>query len=273
MALVINTNLASLIVQRHLETSSRAVETALERLSSGLRINHAADDPVGLVMADRLGADVRLANQAIRNANDALSALGIGDQALGSMHDVLTRMAELASQSASDLVTDAERAILQQEFAGLLAHADAIAGSTSFNGNALLAGSATFHVQVGLDGSAASQLSFTAVDATASALGIASLSVGTQANAAAAIDPLRAALGSVSASRGTFGAAEGRVLVALSHLRASVESFSTAESRIRDADVAAETARLTRASILQQAGVAILAQANQLPAIALTLLR
>ena len=256
MALVINTNVASLIVQRHLEASSRAVETALERLSSGLRINHAADDPIGLVVADRLGADVRLANQA-----------------LGSIHDIVARMAELASQSASDLVSDAERGVLQQEFAGLLAQADAIATTTSFDGNALLAGSATFHVQVGLDGSAASQVSFAAVDATATTLGIGSLSVDTQAHAVAAIDPLRAALASVSASRGTFGAAEGPLLAALSHLRTSVESFSAAESRIRDADVAAETARLTSASILQQAGVAILAQANQLPAIALMLLR
>jgi flagellin len=273
MALVVNTNLASLNVLRHLATSDALLRRSFERIASGLRINNAFDDPAGLAIADRLGADVRIATQAIRNANDGLSALAIGEKALGQETAILERLAELASESASGLVSDSQRSALQAEFAALLAEIDRIAGTTTFNDVSLLSPGTTVAVQVGLDGSASSRIEFATVDGSATGLGIASTSVATQAGAQAALPLIADAIETVALRRGTFGAVESRLLSAIENLRVAVENFTAAESRIRDADVAAETANLTRASILQQAGVAILAQANQQPAIALLLLR
>jgi flagellin len=273
MALFVNTNHFALNAQRHLESSSESLRTSLERLSSGLRINNAYDDAAGLAIADRLGADVRIATQAVRNANDGLSALSIGEKALGEATAILTRLSELASESATGLVTDSQRSAIQSEFTALVSEIDRISTTATFNGVRLLSSGTTVAIQVGLDGSANSRISFNTVDGTSSGIGLSSIAVSTQGAAQSALGALTSAIATVAQTRGTLGAFQSRLITAISNLRVAIENFDAAESRIRDADVAAETANLTRASILQQAGVAVLAQANQQPAVALTLLQ
>ncbi len=274
MAFTINTNLLALNAQRHLAETDEALRTAFERLSSGLRINHASDDPAGLAIADRLKRDQRVAAQAIRNANDGISLLSLGDQALGQVSDILTRLSELASQSASGTLTDPERASLQLEFGQLVQEIDRIATTTTFNGVVVAGGVGTISVQVGLDGTASSRIDVSTVNATTATLfGGATLSVDTAANAQTALGTLTTAIQSVASGRATLGAGESRLLSAVSTLRVAQESYAQAESRIRDADIAAETAALTRAQILQSAGVAVLAQANQQAKLVLELLK
>jgi flagellin len=275
MALFVNTNLASLNAQRNLAGTSSLVSTSLERLSSGLRINNAYDDSAGLAIADKLARDVRVVNQAIRNANDGLSALAIGDKALGTITDIVTRASELASESATGTVSDAQRSSIQNEFAALLSEIDRISSVTTFNGVQLLSPTQTLTIQVGLDGSTASQISFSTADGSTSALGLTNtgVAVSTQASAQAALGLLTSAIASIAQSRGKLGAYESRLLTAISSLQVASENYSAAESRIRDTDVAAETANLTRGQVLQQAGVAVLAQANQQPQLALKLLQ
>jgi flagellin len=273
MSLVVNTNIASLTAQRHLAGSTSSLNTAIERLSSGLRINNAYDDPAGLAIAGKLGADVRIANQAIRNANDGISALSIGDQALGQAGNILTRLSELASESATGLVSDTQRSAIQAEFGQLVSEIDRISNTTSFNGVQILSAGTTVTLQVGLDGTSNSQIAFSTVDGSSSALGLSNLAVSDQASAQSALAVLTSAIQTVAQTRGTLGAYESRLLTSISNLQVAVQNFSAAQSRIQDADVAAETANLTRASILQQAGVAVLAQANQQPAVALRLLQ
>jgi flagellin len=273
MALVVNTNLAALNAQRHLTRSTGSLSSALERLSSGLRINNAYDDAAGLAIADKLGADVRIASQSIRNANDGISALAIGEKALGQATDILQRLAELASESATGLVSNTQRSAIQAEFGALVSELDRISNTTTFNGVQLLSAGTTVTLQVGLDGTTNSQIAFSTVDGSASGIGLTNVSVSDQASAQSALGTITSAIASVAQTRGTLGAYESRLVTAISNLQVAVENFSAAQSRIRDADVAAETANLTRASILQQAGVAVLAQANQQPAVALSLLR
>ena len=276
MALFVNTNLPSLNVQRHLEETGANLATSLERLSSGLRINNAYDDAAGLAIADKLGRDVRVSNQAIRNANDGISALAIGEKALGQVTSTLVRLSELASQSASGLVSDVQRSAIQEEFTALLSEIGRISNTTSFNGVQLLSAGTTVTLQVGLDATSTSQINFTSIDASVSGiLSVAQTSIAASSlsSAQSALGLLTSAIATVAQKRGTLGAAESRLLTAISGLRVATENFSAAEARIRDADVASETANLTRASILQQAGVAVLGQANQQPQLALQLLR
>ena len=276
MALTVNTNLLSLNAQRHLEETGGSLRTSLERLSSGLRINDAYDDAAGLAIADKLGRDVRVINQAIRNANDGLSALAIGEKALGQVNATVTRLSELASQAASGTVTDTQRSAVQEEFTALLSEIARISNVTTFNGVNLLSAGTTVVLQVGLDGTTNSQITFNSIDGSISGIlsvdqsGIAASSQG---SAQSALGLLTSAIATVANKRGTLGAAESRLLTAIGQLRVASENFSAAESRIRDTDVAAETANLTRANILQQAGVAVIAQANQQPQLALQLLR
>lgn len=273
MALNIFTNVASLNAQRHLESSSLSLSKSLERLSSGLRINSAADDAAGLALADRLRADVRIASQAIRNANDGISAISIGEKALGKVGEILARLSELASQSATGLVSDTQRSAIQTEFTALVSEVDRISNTTTFNGVNLLSGGTTVSLQVGLDGSADSRISFSTVNGSSSGIGLSGVAVSTAAAAQAALGSISSAIANVAQSRGNLGAIESRLNTAIQNLRVARENFSAAESRIRDADVAEETANLTRSTILQQAGVSILAQANQQPSLALQLLR
>lgn len=273
MALNVFTNVPSINAQRHLDESSAALAKSLERLSSGLRINSAADDAAGLAIAERLRSDVRLASQAIRNANDGISATGIGDKALGEVGNILIRLTELASQSATGLLGVSNRSALQSEFDNLVSEIDRISQTTSFNGINLLSAGTTVSLQVGLDGSANSRIDFSTVDGSASGLGLTAVSISDSDSARSALGLLNSAIAGVVARRGSLGAVESRLNISIANMRVARENFSAAESRIRDADVALETANLTRTSILQQAGVSVLAQANQQPSLALQLLR
>ncbi|HZP41152.1 MAG TPA: flagellin [Candidatus Binatia bacterium] len=276
MALDINTNISSLNAQRHLEESGDALTTSLERLSSGVRINNAYDDAAGLAIADKLNRDARVAAQAIRNANDGISALSIGEKALGNVSSILSRLSELASQSASGSITDTQRSAIQNEFAALLSEIARISTVTTFNGVQLLSAGTTVALQVGLDGTSNSQINFTTVDGSVSGIlsvSQTSIAASTAASAQSALGLLTSAIANVAQTRGVLGAAESRLLQAVANLRIAQENFQAAEGRIRDTDVAAETANLTRASVLRQAGVAVLAQANQQPSLALQLLR
>ena len=286
MTINIRTNVPSLSAQRNLDKSTGALTTAYERLSSGLRINRAKDDAAGLAIAESLKADARVANVAIRNANDGVSIISIADQAIGQIGNVLGRLAELASQSANGVYANTQRSALQNEFIALTSEIERIAYSTEFNGLRLLSGGGTVVFQVGFRGDSLSQVAYTGVQATLAALGLASAnsSVPTfsisgatdaesQSAARLALDAINNAITSVNRNRGTLGAAESRLEVTISNLQIARENFKAAESRIRDVDVAAEAAELTRLNILQQAGAAVLAQANSQPQLALQLLQ
>jgi flagellin len=275
MALTVNTNLFSLNAQRHLEETAGGLKTSLARLSSGLRINDAVDDAAGLSIADKLGRDVRVAAQAIRNANVGISALAFGEKALGNVTEILTRLSELASQSATGTITNSQRSAIQAEFTQLLSEITRISATTSFNGVALLSAGTTVAVQVGLDGTTNSQISFTTLDGSLSGVlaGNTAIAADTAGAAQSALGVLSSAIGQIAQSRGTLGSYQSRLTTAINNLRVAKENFAAAEGRIRDADVAVETANLTRAQILQQAGTAVLAQANQQPQLALSLLR
>jgi len=273
MALNIATNISSLDVQTNLAATTSSLNTSLQRLSSGLRINNASDDAAGLAIADALRADSRILGQAVRNANDGLSALNIGDQALGTTGNILSRLAELASESATGTVTDTQRSAIQQEFTALVSEIDRISATTTFNGVQLLSSGTTLDLQVGLDSSSNSRISFSTVNGSSSGIGLSNVSVSTAAAAQSALDSINSAIGQVASARGTIGAVESRLNTAISNLQVANQNFQAAEAQIRDVDVAQETANFTKNSILQQAGVAVLAQANQQPALALQLLR
>ncbi len=286
MPITINTNIASLNAQRRLGNSTADLQKTFQRLSSGLRIVNAADDAAGLAIADSLRADQRIATVAIRNANDGVSLISIADGALGQMGSVLARMAELSEQSANGVLTSTQRSALNSEFAALGSEIQRIAVTTTFNGLSLLSGGAQVALQIGFDSAANSQIGFSGVDGTLAAIGLApsgssiltySLNAATTAAgqdaAKSALDAVKAAIGSLVANRGTLGAAESRLQVTITNLQVARENFAAAESQIRDVDVASEAANLTRLNILQQAGAAVLAQANQQPSLALSLLR
>ena len=286
MPITINTNIASLNAQRRLGSSTQALQKSFERLSSGLRIVRAADDAAGLSIADSLRADQRIASVAIRNANDGISLVSIADGALSEMGNVLARMAELAEQSANGIFASSQRSALQSEFQALGSEINRIAVTTVFNGLGLLSGGAQSDLQIGFDSRSTSQIGFSGIDGTLAALGLAatgtnqmtyslnaSTTVAGQAAAKSALDAVRAAIGSLTTNRGTLGAAESRLNVTITNLQVARENFAAAESQIRDVDVAAEAAQLTRLNILQQAGAAVLAQANQQPSLALSLLQ
>lgn len=286
MAITLGTNIASLQAQRRLAGASEKLGSVFERLSSGQRINKASDDAAGLSIADALKADQRVASVAIRNANDGISTIAIADSALSEVGNVLTRLAELAEQSANGVFSVDQRSALQNEFQALGSEIERIANVTEFNGVVLLSGNSAVTLQVGFDSAANSRISYTGVSGTLESLGLAasgssalqfSISGSSQllgqSASRAALDAVNSAIGSLSSTRGTLGAAESRLRVAINNLTVSRENFAAAESRIRDVDVASDAAELTRLGILQQAGAAVLAQANQQPAIALNLLR
>lgn len=285
MAINIRTNIPSLSAQRNLDQSSTALNSSFERLSSGLRINRAKDDAAGLAIAESLKADARVASVAIRNANDGISIINIADQAIGQIGNTLSRLAELAQQSANGVYGNVQRSALNNEFQALMSEIERIAFTTEFNGLKLLSGAGQVVFQVGFRGDSLSQVSYNGVAATLGALGLASsgssapqysiiaaTDVESQSAARMALDAINAAISSCNRNRGTLGAAESRLDVTIRNLQVARENFLAAESRIRDVDVAAEAAELTRLNILQQAGSAILAQANAQPQLALQLL-
>lgn len=274
-----------MIGQRNVAATTGRLQTAYERLSSGLRINNAKDDAAGLSIAESLKADSRIASVAIRNANDGISIIGITDGAIGQITDILTRLAELAEQSANGVFSNTQRSALQLEFTALSSELTRIAETTEYNGLKLLSGGTVVALQVGFDGSSLSQVTYSGIEATLASMGLAEANstahrysiIGNSLDASQsasrqALDAIRAAIGSVVRNRGTLGAAESRLDISIKNLQIARENYLAAESAIRDADVASEAAELARLNILQQAGVAILAQANQQPGLALQLL-
>lgn len=285
MALDIRTNIASQAAQRNLYDTTDRLRTSYERLSSGMRINRAKDDAAGLAIAETLKADQRIASVGIRNANDGVSIIAITDGGIAQITNILSRLAELASQSANGVYSNAQRSAMQLEFTALTSEVERIAYTTEFNGMRLLSGGGQVTFQIGFDGTSLSQISYDGITATLSALGLSgpnssahtysiidNTDIAAQSAARLAIDAINLAITSVTRNRGTLGAAESRLDTAIKNLQVAKENFASAESAIRDVDVAEEAAELTRLSILQQAGTAILAQANQQPQLALQLL-
>mgnify|MGYP001559243569 CR=1 FL=1 len=306
MAQTINTNLISLNAQRNLAGSQSALATSMQRLSSGLRVNSAKDDAAGLAIAERMNTQVRGMNVAIRNANDAISLSQTAEGSLGKIGDMLQRMRELAVQSANGTNNATDRSALNNEFGQLQSEIGRLAANTTFNGTALLSGTAGFTFQVGANATVNDQISISGIQIDGTTLGTVTgsndgaladvisttttdiLNLGTAGVATSggfdtyttgsigALDALAKidlALSQVNTARSTFGAAQNRFESVITNLQVSVENQTAARSRIMDADFAAETAQLSRAQILQQAGNAMVAQANQLPQQVLTLLR
>ena len=286
MAINIRTNLPSLVAQRNVDASSERLKSSYARLASGLRINRASDDAAGLAIAESLKAESAIATVAIRNANDGISVVAIADQAIGQIGSILNRLSELAEQSANGVFDNTQRSALQNEFSALTSEIERIAATTKFNGLGLLSGAGALVFQIGFDGSSLSRLSYDNIDTTLAAIGLAntgesaalySISGATAAEAQSAsrlaLDAIHTAISSINSNRGRLGALESRLQTSIRNLQVARENFSAAESQIRDVDVATEAAELTRLSILQQAGAAILAQANQQPTLALQLLR
>ena len=286
MAITVGSNIASLKAQRTLGISTDKLARTYEKLSSGQRINRASDDAAGLAIADALSANSRIAAVAVRNANDGISTIGIADSALGEIGNVLARLAELSQQSSNGVFSNNQRAALQNEFTALGSEIERIATTTEFNGVKLLSGGSELVLQVGFNSGSTSRVSYIGVQGTLQALGLAqaglsqmsysisgtTLSEG-QSASRLALDAINAAITSLASTRGVLGATESRLQVAINNLSVARENFLAAESRIRDVDVASEAAELTRLGILQQAGASILAQANQQPQLALSLLR
>ncbi len=283
MALTINTNVYSLNAQRNLTTTGSQLANPLQRLSSGLRINSAADDAAGLAISESINSSVRGLNVAIRNSNDAISMTQIADGTASKITDNLQRMRELAVQAANGEYGSTDRANIAVEFKSLQEEITRVAKNTTFNGRHLAddkAGSINF--QVGAQTSADNQIAVSFSNITASSLAVDSTTInvgGASAASAGAADALNAmsaidkALATLGSTRAGFGASINRTQAVVNNLQVAVENQSAARGRIVDTDYAAETASLTRLQILQQAGTAILAQANQIPQQALTLLR
>jgi len=277
---VINTNLMSLNAQGNLAATKKDLSTAIQRLSTGLRVNSASDDAAGLAIANRMDAQARGMNVAVRNANDGISLAQTAEGALGKVTDMMQRMRELAVQAANASNTSTDRTSLNAEFTQLGAEVNRTLLATRFNGQAILAGSAGgLQFQIGSNNATTDQLTVTTTNmSTAATIAAvtttAAVLTGTTAtNANAMITALDAAIDTVNSERATYGAVQNRFEAVISNLQISAENQSAAKSRIMDADFAQETAALTRAQILQQAGTAMLAQANAAPQGVLSLLR
>jgi flagellin len=264
MASVINTNLNSLNTQRNLSASQSGLATSLQRLSSGLRINSSKDDAAGLAIATKMDSQIRGQQVAIRNSNDAISFSQTAEGGLSKQTDALQRMRELAVQSSNGTNSATDRTNLDAEFQQLSLEVTRIGSSTKFNGTSVFGTANTF--QVGAD--AADTISVSAVSA-----GTITGDVSSATSASTAIGAIDTALNTINTTRATLGATQNRFESVVSNLQVSVENQSAAKSRIMDADFAAETANLTRGQILQQAGTAMLAQANSMPNGVLALLR
>jgi flagellin len=274
MSMSIRTNVSSLNAQRNLYQTQLQLDSSLSRLSSGYRITKAGDDAAGLGISVNLESQIRSYNQAVRNANDGISLIQTAEAAMNEQSNILSRLRELAMQSASDGIGNTERGYIQDEVNEQVAELERVAQATEFNGQKLLDGSAvTLEFQVGIRNVAANdRIAVTTVDATTATLGVDTLDLSTKAGAQGALSTIDAALQTLSSARATLGAAGNRFTSAVASIQASSESLSAANSRIRDVDVAEETSRMARSQVLMQAGVAVLAQANQMPQIALKLL-
>lgn len=270
---VINTNITALIGQNNLSTSQSMLAKAQERLSSGLRINSAADDAAGQAIANRMSAQITGMSQAQRNANDGISLTQTMEGGLNQISDNLQRIRELAVQAANDTNSAEDRASIQLEINERVEEIDRVAGATTFNGTDLLNGAATLNIQVGANTTAdVDDISVETVDATATTLGVSALDVSSFTAAQAAIDSVDTALQDIDDNRATLGATLNRFDSVIENLSTNITNLTEARSRIEDADYAVEVSNMTRANILQQAGTSMLAQANQTPQSVLSLL-
>jgi flagellin len=292
MALFINTNVASLGAQRSLATSGAELKTAMERLSSGKKINSAADDAAGFAIAERMTAQIRGLNMATKNANDGLSMLGVIENATNDVTDMLHRMRELAIQATNDTNSDEDRAFLQKEVAQLKLEITRVAEDTQYNGQEVLDGTFTSKsIQVGTE--FGQTITFSVNGIKADAIGskdengitstdvggnarldnVASIDISDAAGAQAGLQVITDAIEQVAGDRATYGALQNRLEYTVSNLMNVAEFTTAARSRIEDADFAAESARLAKAQVLQQTGTAMLAQANASSQLALSLIR
>ena len=269
---VINTNILALQAQNNLNKSNADLATAIQRLSSGLRINSAADDAAGEAIANRMTTQINGMDQAQRNANDGISLLQTQEGGLNEVSDNLQRIRELAVQAASDTNTAADRSSIQTEINQRVAEINRISGSSSFNGISLLSSASTLTIQVGANTTSNDTIDISTVDATAATLGVSTLTVSDSTSAQATINAVDTALATVDTARSTIGALENRFSSTVDNLANTVVNLSSAQSRIQDADYAQEVSAMTRAQILQQAGTSVLAQANQVPSTVLKLL-
>lgn len=275
MSLAINTNIASLIAQQNLSVSSSQLKVSVQRLSSGYRVNSSADDAAGLARADQLKGQSRMIQASMRNINDGVSAMEISDKAGEQITNIVTRMSELAASSAQGTLDSGTRSYYSNEYDKLLSEIDRIANTTEFGGFKLLNGSTSaLTMYIGFKNTANDQLSVSLMALTAAVgLGLSTGILASQTGALSAIDTISTALKAINDARAVYGASTNRLSAALSNLQVTFTNYQAAESRIRDADFAYETAQYTKNQIMVQAGTSVLAQANTLPQSALSLLR
>ena len=273
MTMSIRTNVASLTAQNNLTNTQTALNSSMARLSSGYRITSAGDDAAGLGISTKLEAQIASFSQATRNANDGLSVIQTTESALNETSNILSRLRQLAMQSASDGIGTTERGYITTESDQLVSEVDRISKVTQYNGAQLLDGTGgTLNFQVGVNGTANDVIAFTTIDATANTLGVSGLDLSTDVNAQAALTTIDTAIANVSTARANLGAVGNRFQSAMNNIQSFSQALTQADSRIKDVDVASETAAMARENILQQAGVSVLAQANQQPQLALKLL-
>jgi flagellin len=274
MSMSIRSNVSSINAQNNLMQTEFSLNSSLQKLSSGFRITKAGDDAAGLGISSNLTAQIRSYEQAARNASDGVNVVQTAEAALNQTTNILTRLRQLAMQSASDGVGNTERGYIQTEVTALTTEIDRIANATEFNGTALLNTAATsLTFQVGIRNVAANdQITVNTVSATATSLGVNGLSLASKASSQAALTTIDTAINTVSNARATFGAAANRLTSVQSTISTNIASLTSANSAIRDVNVAQETSNMTSSQVLMQAGVAVLAQANQMPSIALKLL-
>jgi flagellin len=286
MGLGLRTNLLSLDSQRNLKETTGRLNQTFERLSSGMRINRSSDDAAGLGIAEGLRGDVRVAAVSIRNATEGISLISIADGALSQVSNILNRLLELAQQAASATYSNQQRSALHNEYAALASEVQRLAETTTFNGFKLLSAGDQISFQVGFDGSSMSSVTFSGIQATLVHLGLAdgvsgaltyslvSDTVdGAIGGARLAVDALVSSVEALNRSRGALGATQSRLEATIRSLQVARESMQSTQSVIMDADVAEESAELSRLTIQQQAGTALLAQANLQPRLVLDLLR
>jgi flagellin len=275
MALIVNHNIASITAQRNLGISTSQLQGSVARLSSGLRITKASDDAAGLGVSEVLRAQIRSINQAVRNSNDGISLLQIADGGAENIGNLLSRLRELATQSASGILGSNERSFLDQEFVALRSEIDRISAVTEFNGVKLLSGTDndSLSLQIGFRSSVNDTLTLSLNDLTTADLSLSTVNVSTSANALSALSNIDSAISAVASARANVGSLQNRIDAAVLNLGVAHENITAAESRIRDADIAFETSQFVRNQILVAAGTSILAQANTLPQQALSLLQ
>ncbi|MCZ4330207.1 flagellin [Castellaniella denitrificans] len=274
---VINTNYLALVSQNNLNKSQNSLGTAIQRLSSGLRINSAKDDAAGQAIANRMTAQIRGMTQAARNANDGISLAQTAEGNLSEINNNLQRIRELAVQAANDVNGTADRTSIQEEIKSRLEEIDRVAKGAKFNETQLLNGTGTINLQVGANTTANDSIAISTTDATVSGLGISGTASGgdvsTSGNAQTMINAMDAAIKKVDSARSTLGTYQNRLESTVANLNNTITNLSASRSRIEDADYATEVSNMTRSQILQQAGTAVLAQANQVPQTMLSLLR